>query len=337
MPSSFYDFGAVMSRNGVYNFVVGARGLGKTYGAKQRAIRAWIKRGEEFIYLRRYQTEVKGVKQSFMADIAHEFPGWEWQVMGDALCGRMTGEKKWRPMCYFVALSKGQQKKSVSYHSVKTIIFDEFIIERGLVHYMPDEARVFNDFYSTVDRYKDKTRVFFLANSVSIMNPYFIQWGIEPHPDREWITKADGFIVAHFPDSEAFTAEVFETRFGKFIQGTDYAGYAVSNAFSDNHGALIAKKTENAQYRATIETRDGTFTVWVDNRTEGMPAFYIQAKRPKQEVVYTMDPTRVRNGVFLIEYSDHLLQVLRAGYSRARVCFDRPQTRNAFQGIYRRS
>ena len=30
----YYSFNKVLSRNAVYNFILGARGLGKTYGAK---------------------------------------------------------------------------------------------------------------------------------------------------------------------------------------------------------------------------------------------------------------------------------------------------------------
>jgi hypothetical protein len=216
MPSSYYDFGPVLSRNGVYNFILGARGLGKTYGAKRKAIRDYLNKGDQFIYLRRYNTELKSVKTTFIADIAHEFPQLTFRLQGEELQARPTGtDKQWDTMCYFVALSKTQQKKSVSYPRVKTIIYDEFIIDRGVIHYMANEVKAFNDFYSTVDRYKDKTRVLFLANSVSIMNPYFIEWDIAPKRNDEWITKFNGFMVAHFPQADAFVGEVYATKFGQ--------------------------------------------------------------------------------------------------------------------------
>ena len=75
----FYDYGAVLSRNAVFNVVIGPRGDGKTYGAKQLAIKNAIKKGEQFILLRRYSTEL-GTRVSFFDDIAHniqkEFPGY---------------------------------------------------------------------------------------------------------------------------------------------------------------------------------------------------------------------------------------------------------------------
>jgi hypothetical protein len=239
-------------------------------------------------------------------------------------------------MCYFVALSKTQQKKSVSYPRVKTIIFDEFIIDRGVIHYMANEVKAFNDFYSTVDRYKDKTRVLFLANSVSIMNPYFIEWDIAPKRDDEWITKFNGFMVAHFPQADAFVGEVYATKFGQFIQNSEYADYAVGSQFSDNTDVLVKPKSADARYTATIETKNGTFSLWIDQRATNAPIFYVSSKRPRSEFLWTLVPENMSENKILIEYNDKTLQYLRAGYSRARVFFDRPQTRNAFIGIYRR-
>ena len=326
----YYSFAPILSHNAVYNFIVGARGVGKSYGAKVWAIRDYIKTGAQFIYLRRYNTELKTAKLTLFADIEHEFPDIEFRCMGDEI--QMKRDRAWETMGYAVALSKSQQKKSVAYPLVTKIIFDEFIIERGAIHYMTSEARVFNDFYSTVDRYKDKTRVLFLANSVSIMNPYFIEYNIRPSDD-EWIKSHGGFIVAHFPKSENFARQVLQTRFGQFISGTEYGDYAVGNNFRDNDDALIAGKPSNARYMCTIETDTGYFSLWIDFSG---PFYYLQAKRPKQETIWTMLPERMTEDKTLIFRSDKILQQLRAGYSRGRVFFDSPQARNSFVGVFKK-
>ena len=36
--SMYYSFDDILSRNGVFNFIIGGRGIGKTYGAKKIAI-----------------------------------------------------------------------------------------------------------------------------------------------------------------------------------------------------------------------------------------------------------------------------------------------------------
>ena len=124
---SYYDFGRVLSYNAVINMIMGARGLGKTYGAKKIVIKNAIERGEEFIYLRRYKPELKN-RDNFFSDIAHEFPGYEFRVNGPRAEYRLEGDDKWKTMGYFQALSIAGHVKSVAFPLVTTIIYDEFII-----------------------------------------------------------------------------------------------------------------------------------------------------------------------------------------------------------------
>jgi len=125
---SYYSFSNVLSYAGVFNMIMGARGLGKTYGAKKIVIKNAINKGQQFIYLRRYKTELKG-RNSFFADIQHEFPNEEFRVDGQ-YAQRKVG-KKWETIGYFIPLSTAQANKSIAYPNVYTIIFDEFIIQAG--------------------------------------------------------------------------------------------------------------------------------------------------------------------------------------------------------------
>ena len=325
----YYDFGKILSYNAVYNFVCGARGLGKTYGAKKYVINNAIRSGEQFIYLRRFKTELK-TRASFFADIAHEFPGYEFRVNGSSAQMKLEGDhEKWTTVGYFLSLSTSQSVKSVPYPDVTTIIYDEFIIDRGTSHYLSGEADLFNDFYSTVDRYQDRTIVLFLSNAVSIMNPYFIEYDIEP--THEIVRKADGFMVANFPDSESFGKAVRRTRFGKFITENhgEYAEYAIDNDFKDDDGAFITRKSGRAGYVATIRTTRGTFSVWTDS-----PSWFIQAKRPKSEICYALDVPDLREGEVMLGYSDKLTQYLRAAFRQGRVFFDAPRSRNTFRELF---
>lgn len=344
--SAYYDYNKIYSMNGVYNFIVGLRGVGKTYGKKVKDVRAGIELNQQFIYLRRYKDELKSAKNAFFADILDEFPEYDFRTAGNEAQYshiKFRDEKKrpWITIGYFLALSQGQSFKSVPFPLVRSIIFDEFIIEKGMTHYLPDEAQVFTNFFNTVDRSKDKTRAWFLANAVSIDNPYFIKYGIEPKADEEWIKKfksadtGNPFIVCHFPDPEDFKAQVYKTRFGQFIQDSDpeYTAYAVGNEFKDNHDNLLARKLPNAGYVYTLETKSGIFSVW---RDWTLNKWYIQAKRPKQELMFTLLPEKMSEGKKLLFYNDKQIQMLRSGFKSECVYFDAPQSRNAFLQIFTR-
>lgn len=335
---SYYNFDKIYSYNAVFNFLVGSRGLGKTYGAKFKVLRKAVKVGEQFIYMRRYKEELATSAKTFFADIHHEFPNHDFRTNGwlaEMADAKTRDDKKrpWKTIGYFIPLSRAQSMKSVAFPDVTTIIYDEFIIEKGMTHYLPNEAEAFQNFYSTVDRWKDKTKVFFLANSVSIMNPYFLLYNIKPDEVGELFTFSDGFGLCHFVDSKDFTSEVYQTKFGKFIQGTEYADYAVASEFRDNSDSLIRQKSADAKYSYTIETKQGTFSVWA-SWTESN--FYIQEKRPKDESIFTMLPDRMDTGKTFITYNDRMVQVLRTAWRNGSAYFDTSKSRNAFTEIFKR-
>lgn len=341
---AYYSFSKIMSFNAYYNIIIGARGLGKTFGAKKLIIGRAIKTGEQFVYLRRYKDELKISKDAFFADIAEEFPEWDFRIngytaeMAPAETRDVKG-REWQLIGHFVALSTAQSRKGVSYHAVKWILFDEFIIEKGATHYLPQEDIAFMNFYSTVDRWKDKTRVFFLANAVSMMNPYFLAWDIKPDQEGEFVKRRTdpvtgiAFIACHFADSAAFSKGVYQTAFGKFIAGSEYADYAVGSEFADNHDHLLQLKTAAAKYVYTMETKQGVFSVWLDGVNR---KFYIQERRPKQEIIFTLLTDKMAEDKTLLRYNDKMVQTLRTAFSNSNMFFDTAKTRNAFAEIFKR-
>ena len=330
--SHYYDFSRIRSYGARYLMIVGSRGTGKTYGAKKIAIANAIKKGEQFIYLRRHRVEQKG-RFTFFDDIAHEFPGYEFAVHGNDAVMRLEGgdkEEKWQTIGYFCTLSISQAQKSVAYPFVTTVIFDEFIIENPQIRYLDDEVRVFNNFYLTVDRYKDKTTVFMLSNSASIMNPYMLKWKI--WPTSEFVKGGDGFIVCHFADDTQFKNDVARTRFGKFVMETDeeYASYAIDNQFKDNTDDFIGKKSGRAEYYCTVRTKNGCFSVWMD-----LPMVTVQTYRPKKEVIYCIDVKSLREGDIYVKPNDRIMQILRNKWRRGLMIFDSPKSRNTFTEVFK--
>lgn len=327
---SWFRLGPILSRNAAINIILGPRGDGKTFAAKEQAIRNAINKGEQFIYLRRYKTEL-GARTSFFDDIRFKFPEHHFRVLGNTAVMQRPGEKEWITIGYFVALSNSQQKKSVPYPLVTLIIYDEFIIDRGAVHYLPGEVKAFLDFYSTVDRYQDKTRALLISNTVSIANPYFLAWGIRPKQGEEWWVDPSGFVCVQFIIDHVFAEEVRKTRLGQFIDGTDYASYAIDAEFLDNNDNLVRRKPSSATYSMTIETPTGIFSWWIDQMSQ---TYYIQERRPKgDETFFTMMADRMSEDKILILPNNKLLGMLRTAFAHGRLFFDGPQARNAFLGV----
>ena len=72
----YYTLQRVLSFNSLINIIIGERGVGKSYTCKKHVINRFIKKNEQFVYLRRYKTELKSSVPKFFDDIIanNEFP-----------------------------------------------------------------------------------------------------------------------------------------------------------------------------------------------------------------------------------------------------------------------
>jgi hypothetical protein len=345
---AYYDITLVLTYNAILNFIVGARGMGKTFGFKRFSVKKALKaktvnvQGElystqQFIYMRRHKDELKLSANTFFVDIAEDFAEWDfqtkgWKALASPASTREDKKRDWVVIGFFIPLSIAQSVKSVSFTHVKRIIFDEFILEKGHTHYIPDEANIFMNFYSTVDRNQDKTTVYFLANSVTITNPHFLKHDIRPDQLPVISTMHKGYVLAHFPDSAEYKATVSKTRFGQYIAGTEYEAYALDNQFADASDQLLEAKPGDARHRFTLETKRGTFSIWYSARRN---RFYAQERIPNSpDKPLTLVAERMTDKKILIGIRERPMVTLRTSFNMGRMFFDSPKTRNAFIDIF---
>lgn len=256
----YWDYNRTLSHNCLYNLVFGNRGAGKTYGAIKRAIDNFKRDGvSEFIYMRRYKTEFDELDKLFAAhNKNNEYPDDKLEVRGKKfyINDKLFG--------YAVALSTSTKKKSTSYPNVQLIIFDEFIIDKQVLHYLRNEVKIFHDFYVTVTRYERNVPVFFLANSVSMQNPYCISFNLYiPHGTN--IAKKNDALL-ELVDNPEFTDHVKNTRIGKMLESLDpdYASYAIDNHFVNDTKVFIEKKPAHSRHQFNIRFQGHMMGVWAD-------------------------------------------------------------------------
>ena len=61
----FWDLTKTLSYNALLNFCIGERGVGKSFSAKKFVINDYLKNGNEFVYIRRYKTELETAYEGF--------------------------------------------------------------------------------------------------------------------------------------------------------------------------------------------------------------------------------------------------------------------------------
>lgn len=260
--SFWYDISRVLSYNALLYFIIGERGVGKSFSAKKYVINHYLKKNKQFVYLRRYKTELKESVPKFFDDLKATglFPNESFSVEGN----KFLINKK--VVGYALPLSTANILKSASFANVDTIIFDEFIIDKGCYHYLANEVEQMLDIIETIGRLRD-IKVLFLGNAISITNPYFTYFNLSLPYNSDIATFKDGLIVVNYIKNEEYRKVKHESRFGRLIEGTKYGKYAIDNEFLRDSKAFIAKRTENCKFIFIIKYNGVNYGVWSDTKT----------------------------------------------------------------------
>lgn len=257
--SIYYNYDRIISYDALLYMLVGERGVGKTYGASKLVVKEFIKKKRQFVYLRRYKTELSKSSKKFFSELIknEEFPEHQLEVRGSTF---VIDEET---AGYSMTLSTAQQLKGTNFTGVRYIIFDEFLIEEGQGHYLKNEVLSFLGLIESVARMHD-IKVFMLANAVSEINPYFLFFDLTLPYNNDIKLFKDGLILLQYMKNEAYRQAKKETKFGRLISGTDYEDYAVNNKFYDDNKTFIEHKTGSSKFSFSFVYKGITLGVWID-------------------------------------------------------------------------
>lgn len=276
--SIFWDAKRTLTHNVLINIILGNRGGGKSFGAKEYAIDNFLKNKEQFGYIRRYKEDLKKPMEQFFKDIEYKYPDYEFKVDSNAFYIRLKPENdkiKWTDKDiagYGFTLSTANNKKSISYPDITTLIFDEFLLDKGNQHYLYEEPLKLLSLYETIARPgtgHKRVILFMLANAISITNPYFLFFDLKMPTKQDkngkWIWKHKTRpILVEDVRNEKFIDVKKNTEFGKLVEGTKYADYSIENKFLLDDDTFIEKKSPNSKYWCSFTYKSFTFGVWAD-------------------------------------------------------------------------
>ena len=288
----YYNFDKLFSYNFLLAFVIADRGCGKTFGAKVAMIKRFLKTGDEFIYLRRYKTELDMALGTFWDDIQSHgyFDDLELKVKKGKDLTKFTCDGV---VCgYAVPLSTSNILKSTAFPKVKTIIFDEYMLDNsaGSYRYIRNETTMMLDVIETVGRLRD-IQVIFLGNNTSFYGcPYTAYFDLELPIGSEFRTFKDGTIVVNYVKNEAYREAKRNSKFGKLIAGTTYGDYAIDNKSLRDNNYFIEKRPPNSHFYGVLVINGTNLGLWFNKNG------YLYMSKDH-------DPNTVSKFVF--DYTDH--------------------------------
>ena len=322
--SMFLNLDRIMSYNASWTFILGGRGIGKTYGILKKFIKDFKRNGTQFVYLRRYKEEVKMCRTKIFDAIKtdEEFKNDKFDIKGNEFY--LNDEHMGR----IIALSSSEYQKSVPMPDVGNVLFDEFLKDKGFTRYIPNEVEKMGELWSTIGREKKRyPRVYFVANKITSVNPYFTYFNLQLDNDQEYTYYRQRKILICQPRCEQFEQHMKETDFGILFKGTNYYEYAIENKALRDNKAFIEKLTNLKGYIPMMyfNYNNQRITVWfnvdkqmfyVNNKEVGeLRNIYINLEDLQEDGVYSPKfPIRdiLRNSVSLgmIRYENQEIKTL---------------------------
>lgn len=222
---------------------IGGRGIGKTIGVLNKAMHRFMKAGEQFVYIRRYKSEIKAIRQKNPLDIIIDGVNSKSDGSG-GLIFDWNGET-----CgYALPLTMGKGNKSANYELVTTIIFDEFTVKRGdnNYRYLTGETDTFWELIGSIVRLRTNYRIYLLGNNTDLFNPYYSLYNIPLFEDCYYLKDRKMFF--EYPKNNPQLVEIEKkTPLYHMLKGTTYGDYYYDNKLITSKHYNYGEKPNNAR------------------------------------------------------------------------------------------
>lgn len=177
--SGWVNWNYILEQEASFISVVGARGVGKTYGA----MRKLIEDQKKFIYLRRLKSQLDQCGKLEGNPFKKLNEDMDRNIKPYSSGGIITfrdGDKNSNIISVGVALSVVANIRGIDFSDIDYIVFDEFISSDG-ERPIRNEFSAFLNFYETVNRNRElegkkPVKCIMLGNANTLINPYFSAW-----------------------------------------------------------------------------------------------------------------------------------------------------------------
>lgn len=325
----------ILSKHRLFNFAVGPRGNGKTTGALDYCVRQKEKNPNfEAVFLRRYDSERRKVRNGLFNAIFNL----EKDRGHKIALKQNTYYFDEQPFIHVSALSVDGRTKGITSPNIQLIIFDEFLIDRKIsrTNYMAEETEYFLDYYNTIARPTDPNRkrcpVLFLANTLSVINPYFIYFNVSFNEKNYFQTKS---IYAEIIKNSEFEEQAKKSEFAQLIKNTDYERYSIEAEFIYDNYDFIEEKTDTAKLMCCANIDGATYGFWVDWKNGRV--FMSEKHDPNFPRFYSFTAHDLKPNILTAQFfkKTEEFNILKAAYNTGALYYDKLTTKTNWQKIIR--
>lgn len=290
LPSGYLNIRGILSYKCTFNFIVGGRATGKTYGALSTVLDDNIK----FMLMRRTQAQADLINKPDFSPFKPVCDDKHIEITTAPVSNYNAKFIKDEAVIgYTCALSTIANMRGFDASDVKLLIYDEFIPER---HERPikSEGSAFLNAYETMNRNRElkgkrPLTVLCLANAFDIANPIFLELGLVGIAEkmkqngRELYIDREKSILILMPDSKKILKEKNETALYKLTEGSEFSKMALNNEFIYNPTDNI-KSLPLREFRPVVTV--GEITIY---KHKSKRLYYVSEHRTGDPPKFTTD------------------------------------------------
>lgn len=298
LDNGYLNIEQILSYGVPFNFIVGGRGTGKTYGTLKTA---YIE-NKRFILMRRTQAQCDLINKPEF----NPFKALNDDTGSNAVVKSISKynakiveetEEDERILGYTCALSTIANMRGFDASDVELLIYDEFIPEKH-ERSIKNEGSAFLNAYETINRNREikgekPLQVLCLANAFNIANPIFLELGLVGRCEKMknagqeiFIDKERGVCVVLLQKSKISKAKA-DTALYRLSSGS-YADMALSNDFVYNNADNI-KSMALKEFKLLCTV--GEISIY---KHKSKRLFYISEHRTGTAPVYKSDEVNLQ-------------------------------------------
>jgi len=244
----WFDIKSKLKKENVLTIIIGARGIGKTYSAKELVVSEFIENENTFILLKRFVNEFDEIAKSFFNDnkyanrITYQRLNFYFDVNWETEPDDPNHQPDLKPFGHCVALNRASKSKGVAYPDTKYFLWDEcFDTSAGTIS---NEVDKLFDVMETFGRFNDY-HVIALANAVHKgYIPLLDELGIRRHVNEIGVPykdKSRGIYFEYVENSPSYMEKKKKTKLGRLSKGTRW------------HEAMFDNKIQDADYQRLVD------------------------------------------------------------------------------------
>ena len=314
LDSGYLNVDYIVNLDYPFTFIIGARGVGKTYGVLKYIYENKVK----YIHLRRTQVQADLLCSNAFQPYKQLCTDFNWNIGVTPVAKNISGlaeiedETFLTPFGYLCALSTFSNLRGFDASDVDVIFYDEFIPEKTAKPIKSEYETLLN-VYETVNRNRElkgskPVKLICCANSNTIDNPYFIGLGVinkiaSMQSKGKMIYTDDdrGLLIINLSKSP-ISARKKNTALYKLSENTDFGDMALNNLYSGTDISTISRE-RLIEYKPRVSV--GEITIY---RHKSKNIYYATTHKSGSPITYntsTDDLERYRNAwkkIYLCAY-----------------------------------